>query len=1149
LHKQIIIILLSLFSTIAFSQDLSNFRKKSLELNADSIRIDTLSIAPNSLIIYDNNGKVIDLSLFKVDYSSAKIYIPEEFKNTKATISYRVFPIDFSKKYYHKSYDLLVDTNKNFNESYYYSVNSNNNSGILSSNKLNKRGSISRGISFGNNQDVIVNSSLNLQLSGKINENLSILAAITDNNIPIQPDGNTQQIQEFDKVFISIFNDDTKLTVGDFNISRPTGYFMNINKRVQGASFSNIVRNEKFTVKNSISGAVSKGKYNRQVFNGIEGNQGPYKLKGADNETYLIVIAGSEKVYIDGKLLKRGQEYDYKIDYNTAELTFTPNQPITKDRRIVVEFEYSDKSYARFLVTNSNEFINEKGKFWLNIYSEQDSKNQSIHQEIDDNDKSVLYNVGDSIHQAFTYNIDSVEFNNNYVLYKMVDTTINSYFYDSVFVYSTNPDSAFYQLGFSYVGENNGNYIQVQSSANGRVYEWVAPVNGIPSGNHEPVILLVTPKKKQMLSTGGIYKISKNLEANFEFALTNNDINTFSPKHNEDNVGYALKSGITHIIPLKDTTVYIKTVANYQLTDTYFDPIERFRSSEFERDWNLINKSIADKEHFCNSNFEFKHLKYGNANYNIEYLNRDKDFNAYRNNFNSKFTSNGFTIDLNASLLNSLDEINNTQFLRHKANLSKSISFIKIGVFEEQENNQWSLINNDSLLGNSFSYSKLGVFIQNHDSAKNKLFARYSQRKDFLPYGGNLNYSTFAEVFNVGTHFLKNPKNSLKLSFDYRKLSVIDTLTSLNTPEDNITGRLEYNFKLFKNAISSGTFYEIGSGMEVKREFSYLEVAAGQGVYAWSDYNNNGIKDLDEFEIANYTDEAKYIRVFTPTNDYIKTYNNQFNQLIFIRPEAVWRKEDGFKKIISKFSNQFAYRLNRKNLQDDVVKNINPFLFNINDSVLISMGSSIRNTFYFNRTNSKFGLNYIYQNNNNKLLLINGIDTRTMMSNGLQFRWNITRMITLIDNASLGNKTFNSEFFDSKNYNIELMQNHATFRVQPTISMRYSVIYKYSEKINTDGDEKTFGNDIGLEIRYNVLKKGNLALKINYINLNYVGETNTSVSYEMLQGLKPGDNATWSLMYQRNLSNTLQMNLNYNGRVSEDSNVIHIAGVQLRAYF
>lgn len=114
----------------------------------------------------------------------------------------------------------------------------------------------------------------------------------------------------------------------------------------------------------------------RQQLNVIEGNQGPYKLTGANGETYIIILAGTERVYADGILLIRGAENDYVIDYNSGEITFTPNQMVTKDIRVTIEFEYSDQYYFRSLITNSNTYTsnNNKLKLHFNIYSEQDSK-------------------------------------------------------------------------------------------------------------------------------------------------------------------------------------------------------------------------------------------------------------------------------------------------------------------------------------------------------------------------------------------------------------------------------------------------------------------------------------------------------------------------------------------------------------------------------------------------------------------------------------------------------------------------------------------------------------------------------------------------------------------------------------------------------
>src|SRR6185436_6439499 len=302
-------------------------------------------------------------------------------------------------------------------------------------------------------------------------------------------------------------------------------------------------------MRTTVSAAVSKGKFASNVFNGIEANQGPYRLTGAQNESFIVILSGSEKVFIDGIPMTRGQEYDYVIDYNAAQITFSTKQLITKDKRIVVEFQYSDKNYARSLVYFNDEFENKKLKLKLNVYTEQDSKNQPLLQDLSDDQKRFLSDIGDSVNHALSPNVDSIAFDVNEVLYQKRDSVNNTITY-SIYVYSTDSAVAHYRLGFSFVGQNFGNYIQVSSSANGRVYQWVAPVSGIPQGAYEPVTLLITPRQQQLVTLGADYKLSNNSIATVEGALSNYNINLFSKLDKRNDVGYAVNAGVLKIFNL-----------------------------------------------------------------------------------------------------------------------------------------------------------------------------------------------------------------------------------------------------------------------------------------------------------------------------------------------------------------------------------------------------------------------------------------------------------------------------------------------------------------------------------------------------------------------------------------------------------------------
>ncbi len=1164
-----------------WSQEISNKRSLNVIILSDTLKLDSLSIVPFSEIIKGKGNLDIDTSYYDIDYANSTIIWKNSFldKGFQVSISYKVLPYALTSPLMHKDFQYVKSEKVGLSNPFVYTYKKTGDD-IFALGGINKSGSISRGITFGNSQDVIVNSSLDLRLSGRISENVSILAAITDDNIPIQPEGNTQQIQEFDKVFIKLHNDNTSLIAGDFELASPKGYFMKFYKKAQGASFSTLLDRKvdgqegPNEISLTVSAALSRGKFARNVsdgtkFNNIEqeGNQGPYKLTGNNNETFIIVISGTEKIYVDGVKLVRGQDNDYVIDYNTAEITFTPKLLITKDKRIIVEFQYSDRNYSRSLIYGGVGIRVNKLELHLGIYSEQDSKNQPIDQDLTDEQKQLMNDVGDNIEAAISSRIDSVGYSETGVLYIKKDSL-------GYTVYEYSGDSGVFRVSFSLVGQGNGNYIlDANSVANGRVFKWVEPISGVPQGSYEPIVLLVTPKKRQMAALSGSYQINKFSKIAFEFAVSNNDINTISSLDKSNDDGYGFKINFYNDFPLnkskKDPWVF-GTNFNYEQIDRHFTPIERFRSVEFERDWNTKSIQFNSNQYIPGLALKLSKKKEGYFQYQFKSYLRDTDYQGFRNHAKINFHNNGFKLIFDGSYLTSKTMSQNNEFIRLKGMFSKQFNWLVIGIKEDVENNVFKNSSSDTLQIPSYQFYDIGVFIKSSDTAKNTFSLSYNQRIDLTPVNENFEKATTADNVNFTFGLQKNPNSRFNGSITYRGLHINDAVSSSRKPDESLIGRIEYRFKLWKGAITSATFYEIGSGLESKKDFTFIKVSEGQGIWEWIDRDSNNIETKDEFEQAVFQYNANYIKVYIPTNEYIKTYSNMFNESINIRPAVVWRNKKGIRKLIARFSNQTAYRIAQKSQNSDIGKSLNPFYSETSDSNLVTLNSSFRSILYFNRTNPVFGADIKYQATKSKTILVNGLDSRVQLLSSAHIRWNVTRQFTLNGFFTSGEKSYAS-YLDWRDYRIVYQETEPKITFQPGTAFRIAILYNYKDKKNEliirdldsneidtlhfSGNERAIHHKFGLEVRQNAVSKGSLTLNVNYINITYARKDdknlseNTSIAFEMLEGLKTGSNVTWSLSYQRNLSRNMQLSLTYDGRKSEETPAVHRGGVQLRAFF
>ncbi|MEQ9266407.1 MAG: hypothetical protein RLN81_14350 [Balneolaceae bacterium] len=289
---------------------------------------------------------------------------------------------------------------------------------------LQQTGSLSRGIIVGTNQDFALESGLQFELSGQLTDDVSILASLTDKSIPIQPDGSTQNLREFDRVFIQLQSKNTTLEMGDVDVSFQQSTFAQLNRRLQGAA--GYTKTSYGDYKGALS--VVRGTFKSLSFEGQDGVQGPYRLTGRDGDEFVIILAGTERVYINGERVQRGEENDYIIDYGLGELSFTNSLLIKDETRIIVEYEFVDQNFNRTLIAAEagEDFLNGRLKIGASIIRQADGDELLSQQSLNEDDIDVLRSVGDNLDAAIVSGERlATEDDENNILYAKVDTTFN----------------------------------------------------------------------------------------------------------------------------------------------------------------------------------------------------------------------------------------------------------------------------------------------------------------------------------------------------------------------------------------------------------------------------------------------------------------------------------------------------------------------------------------------------------------------------------------------------------------------------------------------------------------------------------------------------------------------------------------------------
>ena len=1063
------------------------------------------------------------------------INFKNELKKFKDSINEIRYPLVFSKEYSKLNSEVIIENTDNLDK--LYKLSRSNLEPINNRNyQIETYGSISRGITVGNNQNSVLNSELDLQISGDLSENVSIKASIQDSNIPLQNNGYSQQIDEFDQIFIEIASDNWRIRGGDIDLIQNETLFGNFEKRIQGLAINAKIDNSIYA---EAAGAIVKGKYKKTQITPQNGNQGPYKLIGQNGELFVLIVSDSESVFVNGKKLERGIDKDYVINYNAGEVIFNSTFPIMADMRIQVDYQVNEKNFNSFIGYTNFQIKNNNFTHYISFYNENDIKDQPLLQNISSDQIEVLSNAGDNVDLMNVPTGVLATFSENRILYRK-EILNNEYIY----VYSNNEEDELYDVNFSNVGNNQGDYVLVANNAIDNIFEYVPRINGEKQGNFDPIVKLIAPEKLQMLVYKSTYEAENNSRLNVELATSKKDENLFSKIDDSNNEGFA--SRVSYENEFKKNDYTLNALFNVNYLDNNFQPIQRIYNTEFNRDWDLNEVELRNyNQLFTDTRLELANKRIGRITYKFESLRYDDFYRGSKNSISvNTIEDKKLVFNSTSSIMNSRQQDYVSDFIttNNILNFKYEGGWATLVYNLERKKSDIPIIN---ILNPDFGQEIYELKKGFGKKEKSFIELGYVRKKNDSILDNSLqNFSTYNSYF-LNSQLLNKRKTKLNIFINKNEV-----ISNNNAEKENfLNTRIIYNQRIFKDVIDSNLFFETNSGNLPQQEYTFLEVEPGLGNYTWIDINDNNIQELEEFEIAVFEDEGRYIRVLLPNQIFIKTYQNKFNYSLKLNFLNWKNSNNNFRKFISKFSNQFQYSVDKKtNLDINPEIEINPF--QIDENGLLAYNYSLKNVFYFNKAKQNYSFVFTYSDNKSKNDFSFG---STRNSNNLKKLNFIHQLDDLFLFEIMGNKNKKSswsENYEDKNFKLDEYTISPKLTYLTAENNRIDFKYKTFSSTNSIGNNESLKQqNFGISLFLNEKERRGLVSEFNYYKNQFKGSSNSVISYVMMNGLQDGENYTWSFRLQRKLSKLLDINFVYLGRKGDNNRTIHNGSVQLKAIF
>jgi hypothetical protein len=309
----------------------------------------------------------------------------------------------------------------------------------------------------------------------------------------------------------------------------------------------------------------------------------------------------------------------------------------------------------------------------------------------------------------------------------------------------------------------------------------------------------------------------------------------------------------------------------------------------------------------------------------------------------------------------------------------------------------------------------------------------------------------------------------------------------------------------------------------------------GQGNFVWIDYDDDGVKDLNEFEIPAFGYEANYIRTQVPTADFVSVGTTQ------AVGSLQWHPKQGFGK---KWSNALNVQSETKH-QGNI--RYRPGADGVADTSIVQSLFLLRDQLQWNVMDPRWGASLAYQWNQSKSGLTLGYEWREEQFISPQLRAGLAEIWSFMPGYKKGWKKVASDFLSNRNYQVEYDAYWLQVQWKPSKAWLIQLQPEWTQKLTESNGNVVIKRCVARG-QLQGSQRQNWLGEIGFHQISYSGKEQGSVYYDLLEGLQTGENVTWSAQWQTMLGK-LQWSIVYNGRSSRNHSVIHTGTLQVKAVF